>query len=210
MLKAPTRSLLVLAGALGLLASSASAGPWLVPPGTFSTFYGPNGPDGIPGTLDDVPGLFLGIVSGYAGGSYVGPAGAVLTANVSMTSEVFPAGANFLYIWTITNTGTGPMVTYFDTGNGPNFLLDPEGNGGLFGTAGVDRIPGTADDLVPETEVDLRVGGPPVIGLWGGTWNPSTGTEVPRLEPIPEPATLLLLGSGLAGLLFRPRGKSVV
>jgi hypothetical protein len=171
---------------------------WIVAPGVFNTPYGAWGPDGIPGTPDDPPPGGFGILSGYAGGSYLGPAGAVLTAHVEMNSTVVPAGGGwFQYTWTITNYGTGPFVEYWDTGNGPNFLQDPP----LYGTAGPDRIPGTADDVAAESETDTRRGGPPILGLWGGVWNPEAEEQAQRYDPIPEPGTFGMWMLGAAGLI---------
>ncbi len=167
------------------------ASSWLVPPTALNLFDQLPGADGILGTQDDV----LIINSSYTGGSYVGPAGATLSANVSLMSEAVGIGGNsWKYTWEITNSGTGPFVSYVDTGRGPNFLQDPP----LFGTAGPDRIPGTPDDVAPETEIDMRVGGPPIIGLWGGAWNPEVETlEAMRFEPIPEPSNALFVVTGL-------------
>jgi len=180
------------------LACATANAVWLVAPVTFNTPYGAFGPDGIPGTPDDPPPGGFGIFSGYVGGSYVGPAGAILTASVSMDSLVLPIGGGwFAYTWTITNSGTGPFVQYWDTGNGPNFLQAPP----LYGTAGPDRLPGTADDVAPGWEVDRRVGGPPVLGLWGGVWNPEAGPEAQRYDPVPEPGAFWTALLGVAVLM---------
>ncbi len=173
---------------------------WLVEPQATWQLQRLPGPDGILWTNDDV----FTLESSIAGGTYVGPAGVELSASVSLTSLVVGLGDDtYLYTWTITNDGTGPLMEYFDSGSGPNFLQDPP----LWGTAGPDRIPGTLDDVDPETEVDVRIGGPPKVGFWGGRWNPEMPpVSAARYEPVPEPASVGLLGSALALLaLVRSR-----
>jgi hypothetical protein len=125
-----------------------------------------------------------------------------------MNYEVTPAGGNLWnYKWTITNKDTGPFIVYWDNlANGPNFLQWTP----LYGTAGPDRIPGNADDVPGQSQTDSKKGGPPVWGVWGGTWNPDmlppyATAEVPEMGPIPEPATIILLGLGGLALLRKRR-----
>ena len=173
----------VLAGLTSLLATqdaqAAPIGIWINQPEVF-----------VDNCAINLPGGIACLFSGYRNGTYRDSEGVVKTANVSMTSEVAQIGPKqFRYTWTIINTGTGDFFNYKDTGNGPDFLKAPP--------------------LSPnESETDVKVGGPPVIGQWGGSWNPEVGLDAERLEPspIPLPATvLLMLGafSALAGLKRR-------
>ena len=140
----------------------------------------------------DVVGIgFLGISSGFEGGVYVDGNGVRQTANVSMSSTAEQINANsWLYTWTLFNHGTGDFVDYFDTGNGPNFLQFTPLKAG-------------------QMQVDTRIGGRPVIGHWGGRWNPEMDPAAARLEPGPIPLApagiMLLAGIGCFGLLSRRR-----
>ena len=161
---------------------------WSIAPSVFNEFFQLEGPDAVLYTADDV----FGIYSGYSGGEYINALGATVTADVSMTSTVTQLFPNvWWYEWTITNQGTGDFVQYLDTGNGPNFLQNPPLSFG-------------------ETEDNKRFGGPPRIGSWGGAWNPEVSPEAQRYDPVPEASTLLLFGSGLAGMLkfFRRRSRN--
>ncbi len=195
---------------------------WIDYPNVINDYYGREGPDGILFTADDLileglDGIFgtgddiygIGITSSYNDGKYMGPANVALTVNTSLTSTVFLVAPNtWEYTWTITNTGTGPLVEFYCPAGGPTFSIsevDP-----LWGTAGIDRIPDTADDVDPETLKDIKRGGPPKIAQWGGKWNPETDMVADEYVPssIPEPTTMFLLSTGLIGLACIRRKKT--
>lgn len=199
-------SIVFFLAAASICFQSTANADWTIVPGVFNTPFGPNGPDGVPGTMDDRPLGTIGILSGYFGGSYIGPAGVPLTADVAMASWAFPVAGGWQYNWLLTNSGTGPFVTYVDTGGGPVTFLQDDGI--LWGTAGPDRIPLTPDDLAPESDFEMRIaGGPPIIGFWGGAWNPEVGLDAMRVQPVPEPSAFLLFGIGIGVVGFIGYGQ---
>lgn len=117
------------------------------------------------------------------------------TANVTLDSNVTDlGGGRFSYAWTLTNNGTGDFFQFFQAGpgRGPNFLQPP--------------IPLVAGG----TQMDTFIGGPPVIGPWGGRWNAGVSATDPMAQDFlatPEPATLVLFGAGLLGVVAMTRKR---
>jgi hypothetical protein len=133
------------------------------------------GPDGIAGTPDDpIRGGSSGI-----GGTYRDDQGNVQTADWDLTWGVDKVGAKWDYWWTLENFGSGRIVKYTGPPRppGPTFIVGPTVPGVLLGTAGLDRIPGTADDLlVGESETHVRLQkGPPIWVRYSLKYNPDTG-----------------------------------
>jgi len=195
-----------------LIGFQSTANAWIIAPGVFNTPFDADGPDGIPGTIDDKPAGTIGVFSGYLGGSYIGPAGVPLTADTVMASWAVPLDdVRWEYNWFLINLGTGPFRNYVDSGGGPVTFLQDDGI--LWGTAGPDRIPLTPDDLAPESDFEMRIaGGPPIIAFWGGAWNPEVAPDAMRVQPVPEPSALLLFGIGVVGLIgyaWRQRNRAI-
>ncbi|RYG22779.1 PEP-CTERM sorting domain-containing protein [bacterium] len=183
-------------GALSVVAHA----QWTIAPTAYTINFGVEGPDGVLGTPDDLGIGGFGLRSGYANGSYTSPvSGAAVSANLELISIVIPAGNNkWDYFWSLTNSGEGRVTSWI--GKGPNFLMTNP----LYGTAGVDQIPGNADDVPPGVDVDFFLGGgPPVIAPWNATWNPDGDGSAQDLVPSPEPATMAALAVGLIGILGR-------
>ncbi len=194
---------------------------WITTPVVFDEFIGDWGPDGIPDTPDDPPwviGEIRGITSGFSGGSYLRPPGRVpnevgglLTADANMMTTVVRTGINtYDYTWKLTNTGTGDLVDYFDTGGQPDFIT-------VLNNFGFPELDGTAIapvDLTtaPSTETQTRKNaGPPRIAFWGGGWNPETKTEASFLTPtsVPESSSVLaILTFGVLGISWNCLRKS--
>ena len=179
---------LVLAAPVG----SASA-QWIVPPAVF------NNPFVVIGGF--------GLHSGYVGGSYRNVAGNVCTADVDMISTVVQVGAQWDYKWTITNSGSGDFVRYFQAGpgRGPKFLKVVPLSGSH--AAPCDYPAGWP--VGPSVQVDTFTGGAPVLGVWGGGWNPDTGLEAQHFMATPEPGSLALLATGAAIVALITRRRRV-
>ncbi len=160
---------------MGLCLSGAALGDWIKPVETVNHAFGSEGPDGVPGTPDDLVSGGFGFSSGYRDGAYTDPSTGQHGAKVIMLSIAEPdQGGLWRYRWTIVNLGTGPFVEYSDDsgGTGPRFLQSPP----------LPPLGGF--------EADSRVApGPPATAHWTGAWNATTQAPGGALLYRPPAAT---------------------
>lgn len=205
---APDEIVLDMSEDLRIIATDGGGGrdftDWVTAPAAFDMGITriPSDPDTCPGCPD-----ILERRSGFTGGTYGvdadgdGVIDATLTAEAELVSRIETlADTTFRFIWTLRNLGSGAITGIFN----PKPVVNPQPVGGpvdweispenpLLGTAGADRLPGTADDIIsPVPIVITRVvnptpamGIPPITGFldpidisqlihWGKELNPRT------------------------------------
>lgn len=115
---------------------------------------------------------------------------AVLTAEVELLSEVRDlSDGTFQYSWTVENLGTGAVTGVQCGPNGPALAISTTNP--LLGTAGVDRLPGTGDDLASGETLDQTQESPTAPGAvaCNPILNPTTPRVLELLVPLPASPT---------------------